>query len=172
VAVTKNGYRAYTEEVDLARDEQKRIVVEFRPTSQRVVAYGFFVGAAAAVVTGGVLTAIALKNQGDASSLLDRQPSGTLLPPDLNDYEAARSRRDDFNKASFIAYGVAGGALVTGAILYLFDQPVVGATATRTEDRKKPAPPTPPSGPREPIELGFAPLLAPSAAGGALTGRF
>jgi tetratricopeptide (TPR) repeat protein len=168
VIVTKNGYRAYTQEIDLARDEQKRIVVDFKPTTQRMVAYGFFVGAATAAVTGGILTALALSKQADASTILDRQGQGTLVPADRLDYEAARSRRDDLLTASYVAYGVAAGALATGAVLYFFDQPVVTLPTGRMEEKKPPAP----SGPKEPIEMSFSPLLAPGTAGGALTGRF
>lgn len=169
VIVTKNGYRAYTQEIDVARDEQKRIVVDFKPTTQRLVAYGFFVGTAAAAVTGGIFTALALSKQADASTILDRQSQGTLVPADRLDYEAARNRRDDLFTASYVAYGIAAGALVTGAVLYFFDQPVVTLPSRQMEDKKKPLAP---SAPKEPIEMSFAPLLAPSTAGGAFTGRF
>jgi hypothetical protein len=169
VVVTKNGYRAFTQEVDVGRDELKKLPVELRPTTQRVVAYGFFVGAATAAVTGGIFTAMVLKNQGDASSILDRRGDGTLSPNDLAAYDRARDRRDSWTTASLVAFGVAGVALATGFVLFAFDQPVVTLPTRSPEDRKKPAAPT---GPKEPIEMSFSPLIAPEIAGGTIVGRF
>jgi tetratricopeptide (TPR) repeat protein len=169
VVITKNGHRAFSQDVEVGRDELKKIPVDLKASGQRTAAWGFFIGGAAALVTGGVFTAVMFKNQGDASSILDKRGDGSLTPDDLAAYDRARDRRDGWAAASAVAFGVGGAAIATGLVLYLFDAPQVTLPARAPEERKKP---TTPAGPKEPIEMSFTPLFAPGMSGAGVVGRF
>ena len=168
VAVAKNGFKAHTEEVELARDERKELVVHLAPSGQRVAAYSLFVGGGAALLAGGAFTIAALKRQGDAQSILDRRTSADITEADAASYDRSRKSRDDWNRVSIVAYGIGGAALLTGVVLYAFDQPVVGASSPRYEDRpKKPSAPS-----KEPAEMALVPMVSPQFVGGSFTAKF
>jgi hypothetical protein len=167
VSVTKNGYRAYSHEVDVTRDEKKRIAVNLESTTQRTISYALMLGGGAMVIAGGIFTGAALKNQKDAQKILDRQTSGTISPSDAASYDDSRNRRDDWTRASIIAYAAGGVTIAAGLVLFLFDQPVVEMPAGRFEQKPK-APENKPL--REPTEVRLLPVLGPGYAG--LSGRF
>lgn len=168
VVLTKNGHRPMSQEVEFTRDEKKRLDAKLAPTSQRIVSYGFFVGAGAALVTGGVFTAIALSKEGDAEGIRDRQSNEMITGSDADAYDRARSHRDDWARASYVAYGVAAGALATGLVLYLFDAPSLSGESRAREQPKKPTAPVQ----RDPMEMSFAPWAGPQLAGASIHGRF
>jgi hypothetical protein len=162
VSVTKNGHRAYTQEVEVGKDEKKQLSVSLDATTQRTIAYSLMLGGGAAVIAGGVFTGAALKNQSDAQKILDRQTSGTISPPDANSYDDARNRRDTWTRAAIIAYAAGGVTIAAGLVLYLFDQPVVTLPQSRFEQPPK-KPETKPM--REPTEVRLVPVLGPGYAG-------
>jgi hypothetical protein len=167
VSVTKNGHRAYTQEIEVTRDERKQLAVQLGTTTQRTIAYSLMIGGGAVALAGGVFTGAALKNQSDAQKILDRQASGTIVPGDASSYDSARSRRDDWARAAVIAYAAGGVTIATGLVLFLFDQPVVSLPSGRFEQKPK-TPTTKPT--REPTEMGFAPVFGPGYVG--VRGRF
>ena len=168
LAVAKNGFKAHTEEVDLARDERKELVVHLAPSGQRVAAYSLFIGGGAALLAGGAFTVAALTKQGDAQSILDRRTSADITEADAASYDRARKSRDDWNRVSIVAYGIGGAALLTGVVLYAFDQPVVGAPSPRYDN--KPKRPSAPS--KEPAEMALVPMVSPQFVGGSFTAKF
>ncbi len=168
VAVAKNGYKAHTEEIELARDERKVVTVGFEATKQRIAAYSLFIGGGAALVAGGVFTAVALTKQGDALSIQDRRGSANITAADAASYDESRRSRDNWNKASIVGYAAGGAAVLTGLVLFAFDQPVVGGPSMRHEDGTgKPTPDT-----KEPTEISLVPALTPQFLGGSFTKRF
>jgi PEGA domain len=163
ISVTKNGYRAYSQEIDVARDERKNLAVDLGATGQRTLAYALLLGGGAAVVAGGVFTVAALKNQNDAQKILDRHDASQITPKDAESYDAARNRRDDWTKAAIVAFAAGGVTAATGLVLFFFDQPTVSVAPSRLDERPRPAPKPPP--PREPMEVSFRPVLGPGYAG-------
>jgi PEGA domain len=172
VTVAKNGHVGYSQEIELARDQRKQVPVELADTTQRTVSYALVMGGGVGLVAGGIFSVAALVNQGKAQKVLDqRDATGNLPSPQLNDYDAARSSRDDWTRAAIGAFAVGGAVALTGVVLYLFDQPLLSMPPARFEDRTK-KPDTKPAPGREPMEMSFAPLVGPGLGGAMVGGRF
>ncbi len=171
VTVTKNGHVGYSQELELTRDQRKQLSVSLADTAQRTVSFALMLGGGAGLVAGGVFTGAALVNQGHAQKIQDRRDAGTIPPSDADAYDSARSRRDDWSKAAIAAFSIGGAVVVTGAVLYLFDQPILSMPAARFEDRTKKPDPKPAPG-REPMEMSFVPILGPGLGGAGLSGKF
>ena len=72
-----------------------------------------------------------------------------------------RSTGDDYKATGFALYGVGAAAVVTGAVLWWINRPE--AYQIRAEDLNQPA---------EPEQVHFTPVVSPTFAGAALSGRF
>jgi hypothetical protein len=168
VAVTRRGYRAFSEDLEVGRGEQKTLTVPLEVTGQRVAAYALIGVAAAGILTGGTLAVVAIVKQGQAESIdTTRTTVGGLTSAGFAQYNSLVSTRNDLRTAASVTLG--GAALVgaTGVLMAIFDQPVIGPGAHRDEPRK-PAAPT-----RErPMEVSAVPIVAPGIVGAALHGTF
>ncbi len=171
VTVTRNGHVGYSQELELARDQRKQLAVELPDTTQRTVSYALMLGGGAAIVAGGVFTGAALVNQSNAQKILDRKDTGTIPPNEVDAYDSSRGRRDDWTKAAIASFAVGGAVALTGAVLYLFDPPILTMPPPRFEDRTK-KPDTKPAPGREPMEMSFTPLIGPGLGGAGVSGRF
>lgn len=173
VTVTRNGHKAFGEEIDLGRGESRRVVAGLDLTGQRVASIVLLGAGAAAAIGGGVLAGLAFRQQGIASDIDARRQAGKISCPDascaeLDRYNAAREARDDLRRNAGIVFGGAAAAAVTGLLLFAFDQPSLGATAARRDDKPRPTSP-----PREaPVEVSAAPTVAPGFYGLGVSGRF
>ncbi len=169
VTVTKRGYKAFSDDVDIGRGEAKTVTAQLDVTGQRVAAYALLGVAAAGAVTGGVLAGVAIHEQIQAQSLDSQRTSkGGLSGPQLTDYTNDVSLRNTLRTASGVAFAGTFVLAATGVVLALADQPVIGPS-TRRDVTPKPAAPTP--GER-PMEVSAAPLLGPGLYGAVLQGRF
>lgn len=169
VTVTKRGHKAFAQEMDLGRDEAKRVVVSLDTTGQRVGAYVLMGAGAAAAVAGGVLAGVAFYDQKQAQAIDDRRVSkGGLSVADLASYDSYRGARDELRRAAGIAFGsalVVGG---TGVLLAIFDTPAAGPPRMRDQSPKPGAPV-----PRDrPMEMSAAPVIGPGFYGASLSGHF
>jgi PEGA domain len=171
VSVTKNGHVGYSQELELARDQRKQVAVELADTTQRTVSYALILGGGAALIAGGVFTGAALVNQSNAQKVLDQKSGGNLPPSQIDVYNEARGRRDDWSKAAIATFSVGGAVALTGVVLYLFDQPTLAMPPARFEDREK-KPDTKPAPGREPIEMSLLPLIGPGLGGAGVRGTF
>ena len=131
IAIAKNGYRAYTEEIDVGRAETKTVDASLRATKQRVVSY---------VLPGH-------GRRGDRRRRRVRRPrrapaergaepskpsvrpsrSTAATPPRVPARRPTRTRVDNVNELRPVATAaLTAGAVVaaTGAVLFLFDQPL------------------------------------------------
>lgn len=167
VTVTSTGHDAFVRELDLSRGEVRKLDPVLPTSTQRKVAVGVLVGSAVAAVTGGVFIGVALAEESRATAIRDRLGDGTVSPADVATYESAKSARDTWTTASFVAWGVSAAALATGALLWVFDSPRIDAP-TRESPKKGPTP----EEKKPSFELGAAPLLAPTLVGATLSGRF
>ncbi len=167
IVIRKNGYRPYTEEIEVARDQRKTLPVELKPTGQRIVAESLLISGGAAIIGGVVFSLVAGSQQHQANLILDKQQTQNLTPADTRDYASARESRDNWTKVAVVAYGVGAAALITGIVFYAFDQPTVTLAPQRFDDKPKKL-----LTPREPTEMSMRPIIAPGFAGGAFTGRF
>jgi hypothetical protein len=175
VTVTRNGFRAHAEEIDVGRDEARALSVRLESTTQRSVAYGVLGVGVAGVVAGAALAAVAVYRLQQAESFVQQQGTGTLACATpaacqtlFAGYQSNSQARDDFRLAAGVALGAGVAVGAVGLMLFAFDQPTLG-TAARSDDRAKPAAPPP----RErPMEMAAAPLIGPGLYGVAVGGRF
>ena len=175
IAIAKNGYRAYTEEIDVGRAETKKLDVDLKATKQRVASFVLLGAGAAGIIAGGVVASLVIHQQSLAQDIdAERQTKGfdcrdqpSACP--LKDYQRAIDKRDALRPIAGTA--LTGGALVaaTGAILFLFDQPSLDVRASRSDSAPKPAAPPPKA---TPMEISAAPAIGPGFYGGSFTGRF
>jgi hypothetical protein len=169
VALTKNGYKAFTREVTLARGKETRVPVELETSGQRKVAWVVLATGVGGLVAAGVFTGLALAAQGNAQNVLDAQARGNIPASDVPSYQSDVSQRDQWRTAAIIAYGASAGVLAAGAALWLFDKPSVEAAGPPAE-----APPKPQDQPTKHNDMdmvGVAPWVGPGAAGVVLRGR-
>jgi hypothetical protein len=172
VTVTRNGYRPFSQEMDVGRGEAKTVSAKLEVTRQRVGAVVLLGAGAAGAVVGGVLAGLAYRQQVIAADIDDRRLAGDIKCPgkacaDLDTYNAAKDARDELRRNAGIVFGGAAALGITGLLMFVFDQPVLGATARR-DDRPKPASPQ-----REmPVEVSAAPVVGPGSCGIGITGRF
>ena len=168
ISVSLNGHEAFSAEVELERGESRTIQAPLRRTTQRTVSYGFFGGAGVTLLAGGVFSALALRSQNQAQTILDDRDQRTISRDELSRYNQAR---DDRNKlwrpVAIVSFGTAHGLGLVGGLLNALDQP--RARNTEPRDRSKPRP-------AQPDQAPAAPTLDLSAAPGWLgvnaTGRF
>ncbi|MEO8876886.1 MAG: PEGA domain-containing protein [Polyangiaceae bacterium] len=171
LVITKNGHKAFVQEIDLKRDERKTLSVKIGASGQRIVADSLLISAVGAAIVGGVFTGVALVEQGKASDLNDRRGQSVFTEQDAADYDFYKSARNRWGTVAGVAYGVSAASLLTGIVFYVFDQPTVNLPPERFEESPSPSQknqrPT-----IEPLEMGMAPLAGPNVAGAMLFGRF
>jgi len=167
VVVSKNGYKAYSEDVDFRRDERKTVAVSLEATGQRIVARSLLISGGVLVVAGGVFSLVALNRQQAALDVRDRQRGGQISADDPGTLDEAKSARNRWTTAAVGAFSVGGVALATNLVFYVFDRPMALQPRMRPEERRKT-----PQAPTEPAEMTMVPVLGPTFGGAALTGRF
>jgi hypothetical protein len=86
---------------------------------------------------------------------------------DLAQYNSLVSTRDELRAAASVTLGATALVGLTGVLMAIFDQPVVGSGARRDEPKK----PDPPKADR-PLEVSAAPVVTPGVVGLSLSGRF
>lgn len=176
LVVTTNGHRAYSHEIEMGRDEDKKVDVKLDSTGQRVASFVLMGLGAGGAVAGGVLAALAVRQQSLATDFDNQRHTSTIrcdvrsagCAP-LDDYHNAIAKRDDLRR--FAGITLAAAALVggTGVVLFAFDQPSLSALPTRRDDGKKPAPAPVKD---RPMEMSAAPIVLPGFYGASLSGRF
>lgn len=167
VAVTKNGKKAWSNEVALKRGERKRVDVPLESTGQRTASWILIGVGTAGVVAGGVLGYLSLKKQSDAEDIRNQsEGSGGLPQSQLGRYDSLRQSRDDLRLAAFVTAGAGFGVGTLGLFLNLFDEPKVPLPPAEK------APGTPESAPTgmPSMEISALPLDGGGAA--LLHGRF
>lgn len=177
ITITKNGYKAFSKEIDLGRDEARSLDAKLQSTGQRVASYVLFGASALGIAAGVGVAAEALKQQDTAQKIADKRFTNQINCPDLTagceakTYEKARTARDDLRRIAGVGL-VAGLSFgVTGLMLFVFDQPGAAAVGGRLDNKSKPAPSSPPA--RDmPMEMAAAPILGPGLYGAAVSGRF
>lgn len=171
VTVIRNGSRPYSEEIDLARGEQRHVRASLDTTGQRYASYAFLAAGAGGLVAGGLFTGLALGAQHSARVVADARTTGNISAQQLDDYNQAIIRRDAWKQAAGVGFGAGALVIGTGLVLFAFDHPTVGSAPARLDDSSRgSAPARPPAA--VPAEMSAVPLLSPGFVGGELTARF
>ncbi|MEZ4228177.1 MAG: PEGA domain-containing protein [Polyangiaceae bacterium] len=169
ITVSRTGREPFSKELDLSRGEQRTLEVDLGVTTQRTVSYAVLGTGVAGILTGGVFTFLALRQESKAQDISDSRSTGNITRAQLLEYDDHVQKRDDFRTASIVAYGAGALLTATSVLLMAFDDPKVTLDprergpkkATPEEDAPSPA-----------MEMSAAPFWAPGTLGGALHGRF
>ena len=123
LSVARNGRKVVRVETELGPGERRAIDAKLDWTGERRAAMALFVTSAAALGGGMLLTALAIREENQAEGILGRKASSNISSADLRDYDDAISARDQFRTAAVASFAASAGALVTGAVLFVFDKP-------------------------------------------------
>lgn len=160
VTITRNGYRAYSAELDLRRDERRPLDVALARTTQREASFGVLGAAGAGVLAGAVLAGLARAAEDRAQEIEGQKWLSNITEPQRAEHEDAVRRRDELRLA---AAGAFGGAVLLAAVgtgLFVFDRPVPGLP-TRLQSPAKP--PEAKRGPK--LDASVLPLVGPTSGG-------
>ena len=162
VTVQSNGHWPFSEEVDLRRGAEHRLETPLPATRQRWASYGLLGLSASSAVVAGVFGYLALDHESEAKSLDKRRQTEGISSADRDQYDREIRLRDRMADGSSVSLGVAAGAGVLGAVLWIFDPP----SSRPREGRARDAAPGADASPS--VELG----LAPGPGGVSLRGAF
>lgn len=140
VTITRNGYRPYSAEIDLRRDERFPLEVELPRTTQRDVSFGVLGAAGAGIVAGSILTGLAFGEQSRARQIEELKQTTNIDEAQRAEHEAAARSRDDLRMAAVGAFGAAALLAVVGTGLFVFDRPAPGLPTKLRDDAPRKAP--------------------------------
>ncbi|MCB9588626.1 MAG: PEGA domain-containing protein [Polyangiaceae bacterium] len=169
ITVSRTGREPYSKELDLSRGEKRTLNVDLEVTTQRVASYVVLGTGVAGLLTGGVFTFLALRQEGKAQDIDDQRSSSNITRAQVLEYEDHIAKRDDFRTASVIAYGAGALLTATSVLLMSFDDPKINfdqrerTPKTKTQEEEAPQPS---------MEMSAAPFWGPGTLGGSLHGRF
>ncbi|APR77708.1 TonB-dependent receptor [Minicystis rosea] len=171
VAVTRRGYKAFTDEIDLGRGEERRVDAHIELTKQRIGAYVLMGVGAATALGGGGVAALAIHEQQEAQTLdQKRMAKGGLTSDELEQYKSHQRRRDELRGAAAVAFG---GAIVLGGtavLMAIFDQPTI--EKAHRDSAPSSGSPSPTPAKDRPMEMSAVPLIGPGFYGMSLSGSF
>ena len=167
VTITRSGYKGYSIETELRRDEKRAIDVSLERTAQRYGALGVLGAAGAGVLVGGLFTGLAFYEQGVARDIELAKTKGSITEEDRARHEAAARTREDFKMVAYSAFGATGLLAIVGAGMFFFDRPALGVPLKLRDDTKKPEAKRPTK-----VEASISPWLGPTGAGLSLRASF
>jgi hypothetical protein len=163
VTITHTGRVPYARELELSYGKTATIDADLRTTTQRKASRLVLVGGGALVLATGLEGLAAWSADSDASKLDAKLVTGGAAPDDLARYHELRARRDDRVRSTEILGGVTAIVVVTGALMYAFDDPSPeGTSPLRDDDTVAPAK----------KKLDIEPMVGPTAAGVSIGGSF
>jgi hypothetical protein len=167
VAVSKNGHEGYLREITLARGDERRVDAPLGITKQRRVATGLLVASGVTVVAAAAFAATAAAFLGQANAILNKQSTQNITPADVDTYNYDRDMRGAWLIAAGASFAGAGILAATGLVLFAFDNPTAGGSATPDERKTQPTPRK-----TEPSDLAITPMISPTTLGATVVFRF
>ena len=164
VTLTRRGLQSWSGEVTLLRGKAAGVAPAMESTGQRTISYAVLGAGAAALLAGGVCTAVAFDRQGVAQRVLDEKAKGNIAASRLSYYDLAGRQRDQWRTAAEVTYGAGAGILAVGALLWLLDRPAI---APAVAPRPASSPP-----PGSPVEVSAMPSAMPGGVGIVAVGRY
>lgn len=123
VAVTLDGHEPVARTIVARRGEATKVDVALDITDQRLAADVLLGVGAVGIATGIAFGVVAVVEQRRSSSILDDAGGfANLAPSQLEDYETAIARKDDFRTVSGVVVGSAMSVFVVGGMLFVFDE--------------------------------------------------
>lgn len=162
VAVAHNGRTVFALELELDRAEERTLDSTLYMSTQRKAGWGLLGVGGASLITGGILTAVALKAQSDAQAIETKRVTESIDEAELARYLTLRDRRDTLRTWAGAGLAVGTAMSLTSGFMLLFDTPRVDAMTQYTRE----AADTPDDRPG--LELS----LSPTWGGAMVSGRF
>lgn len=163
IAIAKNGKKAWSQEVELARAKTMTLEPKLATSTQRIASLTMMGVGGASVVAGGVSMILAFSSQSKAQDLNDKRTKSGISPSELSQYNRKLDDRDAERTAAWV-FGAAGAAVLAGgALFYVFDRPPIALVPQRVEPPPKPA---------GPVDIGAVkpvPLVGPGLWGAGIT---
>jgi hypothetical protein len=129
---SKKGHELRSISLSLAPGQTRHVSPDLNWTSQRVAAVGLLVTGGATFAVGLVLSGLALHYEKTAHDIdLSRQKMA-LRGAELDDYHDAVEARDRMRIAAVGSFAVTAGTVLTGLVLYQFDDATPYEAAVRT----------------------------------------
>jgi hypothetical protein len=153
VSVLARGRLSWNEEVTLGRGEERNVSVKLQTTTQRYASYGVLTAGALGLAAGGVLAGFALDAYARATDAQAQIEAGNAKSNVLETYNGARDDWRMFLGSSAASLVVGVGGLLGGGLLFGLDMPTATLPSFQFERQEKK---------EQKLELGFAPLVAPS----------
>jgi hypothetical protein len=163
VTVVHTGRTPFVREVELAYGKTATVDAELRTTTQRKASRLVLAAGTGLVIATGLETAYAWKADSDASDLAKKLMTGGQTPDDLARYQQLHALRDDRVHTAEVLGGITAAVVVTGALMYLFDDPSPEGTAPLRDDATSPA---------KKKKIDIEPMMGPQAAGLLIGGTF
>lgn len=157
LAVAKNGYALERRDLNLRRGQAHGEAVTLEATTQRRIARAMFIGSAATLSAGIVLSAFAIRSENQAEGFLAKTKSGNASSAALVSYNASIADRDRYRAAATASIIGASALFITGLFLHELDRPSLPASSRGDVPPSSPASPPASTAPRV--------SLAPAAPG-------
>ena len=141
VAVTQTGHRPYAEEINFEYGTRAEVDVDLPLTNQRRLAWGVIATGGASFIGAGVLVGLAFAEDHAAANLQRQKETGSISEQQRIEFNDTVARRDNFRTASGIVAGAGAGLMLTGLLLFIFDEPAV--IGERAPDADEVAPKAP-----------------------------
>ncbi len=169
ITVSHTGREPYSKELELSRGEQRTLKVDLDVTTQRTVSYVVLGTGVAGLLTGGVFTFLALRQESQAQDIDSSRSTENISRAQVSAFDDHVQKRNDFRTAAVISYGAGALLTATSVLLMSFDDPKVSFD----QRERTPKAPTPEEdAPKPSMEMSAAPFWAPGSFGAALHGRF
>jgi hypothetical protein len=156
ISVSRAGATSFGQRISIGRGEKKRVDVDLGATTQRGLSYAIITTGAIGLTAAGVFFGAALVNESAASDIDDRRLRQSITPEDLDRYDRARARRDDFASVG-TGFAIGGGAvLLLGLGMFVFDREAPVPLPAAPGDRRAPE-----GTPERDVDLSFTPIVVP-----------
>jgi hypothetical protein len=166
LSVVANGKKPLSQEVVLPRGKPFRFEPKLETSGQRLVAMSMLGVGAVSLVSGAVFGILSLGQESRAQNIANARAAGNIDADQLGSYNAAVDRRDAFRTVSIVTLSAGGALALGGALLYVFDRPVVNVLPPRSLE------PTPAPRTTQPTDLTAMPMVGPGLWGASMSARF
>ncbi len=121
IRVARRGHKPWTRTFKLGNGQTVESNVSLDSSGQRKLSYWVLISAGASLATAGIWAALARSSHSKASDLSDTSELRALTRDELEQYDALIDKRDSRKTVTYALAGAGGALLVTGALLYYFD---------------------------------------------------
>lgn len=164
LVVAQDGKQLVRRDFELSHGRSHTEYVTLEPTQQRKYSELLFIASGAALTSGLLLSALAVRSQNRAEDFLSEQKYENVSPSQLIAYNASIIERDRYHTAAAVGFASSLGFCITALFLRELDRPSLRA-ATPTERRPREAAKTSP-------RLAFTPASPNTDIGAALQLKF